>query len=770
METGVRARSNEGVPLPRSSPESRAGGTLAFVTFSVLCLTLWAVYGRAIRSPFIFDDLPGIVDNPSIRKLWPLVGDSATGGPLNPPPLVSTARRPLPNLTLALNYRFGGLDPAGYHLFNLLLHVLAAAVLASLVTRTLQLGYFGGRWDGAAWPLSLAVTLVWALHPLNTEAVVYVTQRTELLGAFFYLTTLWASLRYFTAHSRATRAGWLAAATLACLAGSASKETIVSAPLAVLLYERTFLVRSLREAWRSWALYVSLASSWVVLFLLSFRGIGGLSDPRHHIPLLVWWMTQAEVVLLYARLVVWPWPLSIHYAPAYLRTLGAAWPWVSATAILAAGALALVWRRDAARFVAAAVVLTLAPTLVVPLPKMMAAERRMYLPLAGLVALAIVGGYRVRPRLTMVAAAAVLVGFGLLTVRRLAAYESAITIWRDAVNHQPDDPMAHYNLGVTLLEDAGRPDEAMTEFEHTLRLEPEHTGALDNLGMILMKRGQPEDAVAHFERALAIEPGDAVAHNDLGAALITLGRPADAIPHLEQALRFRPDEPKSKVHLNLGRALLDTGRTDEAVTHLEEAIRLDAGDPDARYSLGVALTNVGRPADAMPHLEEALRLKPRDAEAWNAFGTALLRTGQRERSGDYYERALELRPDYPEAQNNLGAVLLALGQLDEAMGLFEQALRSKPDNASAHYNLARALLSSGRPREAVEHFREAVRLDPGDAQTRFDCAIAYARAGAPAEAVGMAEEALATARARGETDLVGEIANWLASSRAAGSK
>jgi protein O-mannosyl-transferase len=748
--------------------------TLALGTFLVLAVAVCAVYGRTIESPFIFDDLPGIVKNPSIVRLWPPIGDARQRGPLNPPPLAPTARRPLPNLTFALNYRLGGLDPRGYHLVNLALHVLTAAVLAAVVRRTLRLPYFGGgAWERAAGPVSLVVALVWALHPLDTEAVVYVTQRTELLVALFYLTTLWAAIRYWTAGSAPARRGWLATALLASLSGMASKEVMASIPLVVLLYERTFLVDSLRAVRRSWPLHVGLALGLVLLVLLSAGGVGGLSDARNHVPVVVWWMTQTKILLLYLKLALWPWPLAIHYAPAYLRTLNAAWPWMFALLVLTAVALALVWRRPAARLTLAAIVMILAPTLVVPLPKMIAAERRMYLPLAGLVTLAIVGGYRflasrcpsAGTRLAIAAAAALVLASGFVSTLRLQAYESRVTIWRDTVLHQPDDPMAHYNLGVALIE-ARRPMEAVPEFEQTLRLDPEHTGALDNLGMVLNDAGRWQEAMRYFERALQIEPGDAVAHNDLGAALITLGRANDALPHLTQALTLQPDAPKSKVHLNLGRALMELGRTHEAVAHLEQAVEGDPADADAHYSLGVGLANVGRLAEAIPQLEAALSTRPDDAEIHDALGSALLRSGRPEQAAGHYRRALALAPDYPEAHNNLGSALLALGRTDEAIEEFERALRLNPDHANARYNLASALLNADRPREAIGQFQHALRLRPDDAQAHFECALAYARTSERPEALAMAQEALTLARAHSEAALADRIGAWLSSYRA----
>ena len=139
-----------------------------------------------------------------------------------------------------------------------------------IVRRTLCLPYFNGRFDTLSGWLSLAIALLWALHPLQTEAVIYTTQRTELMVAFFYLTTLYCSLRYWaTSELRSQRLVYLSLAVLACLAGMASKEVMVSAPLIVFLFDRTFIAGSAANALRrSWPLYVGLCSTWLLLLAL----------------------------------------------------------------------------------------------------------------------------------------------------------------------------------------------------------------------------------------------------------------------------------------------------------------------------------------------------------------------------------------------------------------------------------------------------------------------------------------------------------------------
>ncbi len=731
------------------------------------------VYGRVLDAPFIFDDEPTIVDNASIRRLAVPWGDADGPGWLRPPGRAATSRRPLPNLTLAVNYALDGLRPRGYHVVNVALHVATATVLAALVRRTLLLPYFAGAWSAAAGPVALAVALVWAVHPLVTEAVAYVTQRTEVLAALAFLATLLAAVRYWTAPTPRARRAWLAVATGVCLAGMLSKEIVATVPLAVALYERTFLVRSWRDLRRSWPLHAALASTWLVLIVLNAGGAPGLSDARHHVAPWVWWATQTKILLLYLKLAVWPWPLSIHYAPAYLATVADAWPWVAACAAVVAVIAALAWPRPAVRFVLVAALLTLAPTLAIPLPKMVAAERRMYLPLAGLATLAGVGLWRAlaargtpparRARAGVAIGLAVVTAGALaaVTVRRLAAYASPIAIWTDAVAHQPDDAMAHYNLGVALVE-AGRPAaETVPRFERALALDPAHTGALDNLGLVMLRARRYDEARRRFEQAIALAPDDGVARNDLGVLWLEQGRPGDALPQLERALRDEPELPKAVVHRNLGKALAAVGRVDEALGHFDEAARLAPDDVDVPNDRGATLLGLGRAPEAIPFLEDALRRAPANAAIENNLATALLQTGRLDEAIGHLEAILARQPQNLSARNNLGTALQMSGRGGEATAQFERVLADDPENATARYNLASALLDGGAPAAAVPHFEAVLRRRPDDAQARFKYALALAASGRADESVAAAETARTLAAQHGQTPLAADVARWL---------
>jgi tetratricopeptide (TPR) repeat protein len=598
----------------------------------VLGAAVCLVYCPATRGPFVFDDAGTIVDNLSIRQLWPLVGSGKSAGPLNPPKATPVDGRPLVNLSFAVNYYFGGLDPFGYRVIHIVVHFLSAMLLWAIVARTLRLDCFRGKFNRVAEPLAFAGALVWALHPVNTESVVYVTQRTELMMGMFYLATLYCSICYWAAGGTAARTACLVLATLACLSGMFCKEVMVSAPVMVLLFERTFVAGSLRRALsRSWPLYVGLALGWVHLLALYYHGprtpgAGFGQGVAAH----VWWFTQAKVLFLYLKLAVWPWPLVIHYEIPYLETVAEAWPWLLATGLLAIGTVVLLWRRSAVGFVAVWIVAILSPTLVVPLVGETAAERRMYVPLAAMMPLLLVGGYVVIRRawrsvtrregresdrsgpiaIFSVVTIALAIGFGYVGSNRLVAYQDELGLWEDAVGHQPDDPLVHFNLG-TLLAEAGQTPDAIRHFEEAVRLDPDSHRAHYNLARALEGSARPEDAIEHYRTTLRLRPDYAASRYNLARLLEDAGHTLQAIEHYRQVIAVQPDF--SAAHTNLAILLLTTGETHEAVQHLEAALRLHE-DLTNYMNLVLVYSQLNRGAEAVPLAEKALGLARSEGE------------------------------------------------------------------------------------------------------------------------------------------------------------
>jgi protein O-mannosyl-transferase len=349
-------------------------------------------YWNSFSGPFVFDDVASVVENEQIREWW------RVGGLVKSERELPVAGRPLVNASFALNYALGGLDVRGYHAWNLAVHLACALLVFGLVRITLQQPALRGRFGSRAPDLAFAIALLWALHPLNTEAVDYVTQRTESMMAFFYLATLVASSR---AAVEPSRIRWPITAVVLCAAGMACKESMATAPVMVALYDRAFVFGSFKDAFaRRWRLYAGLAASWAIVVLVVFSG-ARMHSAGFSAGVGVWTylLNQSVMIVRYLYLAVWPWSLVSNYGWPSPLTLADVLPEAAAVCALLVATLVAMVRWPSLGFAGCWFFLTLAPTSsVVPIATEVGAERRMYLPLVSLIGLAVVGAASVWDR------------------------------------------------------------------------------------------------------------------------------------------------------------------------------------------------------------------------------------------------------------------------------------------------------------------------------------------------------------------------------------
>ncbi len=635
--------------------------------------------------------------------MWPPLGTTASG-------------RPVLNLSFAVNYAISGTAVWSYHALNLAIHILAGLTLFGIVRRTLV-----RRASPAAPVIASSAALLWTLHPLQTESVTYLAQRAESLMGLFYLLTLYCFIRGVDADDRPRRL-WFVLAVAACLFGMATKEVMVSAPLIVLLYDRTFAAGSFREALRRrWGLYVMLATTWVLLAgLVASTGWdrGGTSGFDVGITPWAYWLTQFEAVTRYLWLSVWPHPLVFEYGTFWVSRSMELVPNALLLVTLATAVLVALWKRPAPGFLGACFFVILAPTSVVPGPVQMVVEHRMYLPLAAVMTLFALGIHAGVGRQSCVVFAALAFGLGLLTVRRNADYRSELNIWSDTVAKRPGNERAHNNLGVAWSELPGRLNDAIAQYQEALRLKPDYAEAHNNLGHAWSQfHGRLNDAIAQYQEALRLKPDYAEAHNNLGNAWSQVpGRLNDAIVQYQEALRLRPDY--AEAHNDLGVAWSQMpGRLDDAIAQYEEALRLKPAYAEAHYNFGSLLLKMpGRLDDAIVQYQEALRLRPDYAEAHNNLGVAWSqRPGRLDDAIAQYQEALRLKPDYAEAHYNLGnAWSKRPGRMRDAIAQYEETLRLKSDYAPGWHNLGASWFYLENLPAAAAAFREELRLKPDD--------------------------------------------------------
>ncbi|MBC7365586.1 MAG: tetratricopeptide repeat protein [Undibacterium sp.] len=676
--------------------------------FAILVIgaAVLAAYANSLRGPFVFDDASSIVTNPTIRQLWPLTGPLAA-----PTTNVTAQARPILNLSLAVNYAWGGEAVVGYHVVNVAIHGLAALVLFGLLRRTLGRvglkrpdGVGGIRAeprveDDAPGLLALAVALLWAVHPLQTEAVTYVIQRAESLMGLFYLLTVYGFMRSVES-ARKGVVCWQTLAVVACALGMGTKEVMATAPLMVWLYDRTFVAGSFAAALRRrWPFYVALAATWMVLAGLVLQGGGNRGGSKGFgtgVDAWAWGLTQFEAVAVYLRLAFWPEPLVFQYGTFWVTGMGAIIGEAALVVALLAVTVRGLWRGTALGFAGAWFFGILAPTSLAPGTGQMLVEHRMYLPLAAVLAVAVVGAWRTAGARRRAALPAVLgvvtLGAIALTVRRNADYRTEVALWSDTIAKRPENPLAHHQLAGA-WERAGEPGRALASYAEALRLKPDFSAGQENYGELLLKEGRRAEAIGRFETALRLQPEFADAHANLGNALLAEGRPAEAVAHLAEAVRIAPGF--FEMHFNFANALAAAGRWAEAAEQYRLAVKLQRLEgAEVHFNLGNALGELGRGDEAMAEYRVAVRVRPDYAAAHYNLANALALAGRPGEAVAAYGAALRARPDYAAAHHNLGSALFQLGRLAEAERAYAETLRLAPDfpEARAHLEQVRARL------------------------------------------------------------------------------
>ena len=710
---------------------SRRATTLAA---GVVVLATVAAFSNSFAGPFIFDDLEAVTNNTTIKQLWPI------GNVLCPPHDATVTGRPLLNLSLALNYAVGGTNVRGYHVVNLAIHLVAALLLLGILRRTFLLPAMRERWQVVATPLALAIALLWAIHPLQTESVTYVVQRAESLMGLLYLLTLYCFLRGVDA----ARAGfWYVGSVAACLLGMVSKEVMVSAPLIVLLYDRTFVAGSFRAAWRRrWGLYLALAATWLLLgWMVVLTGNhGGTAGFGLSVSCWSYLCTQFGAIVHYLRLCVWPHPLVLDYGAVILRNAAEIVPYAIVIGLLGAATVVALRRWPKVGFLGAWFFAILAPTssFMPACVTQTIAEHRMYLPLAAVVTGVVLGacfagqwlvgrwkvsrfGLRVAGVLLLIAVASAL---GIVTFQRNAIYAGTLSIWRDTVATAPENCRAQYSFGLALA-DRGQADAAIPHLQKAVELRPDSEKAHNNLGIVLAGRGQIDAAIAQYQEALKLKPDYAEAYNNLGNALGGRGQADAAIAQFEKALELKPDY--AEAYNNLGSVLGGRGQMDAAIAQFEKALELKPDFAKAHNNLANVLGGRGQVDAAIAHYQKALEIEPGYAEIHNNLANALAGRGQIDAAIVHYQKALEIKPDFMAAHYNLGLALANRGQLSAAIAHYQNVLELMPNFAEAHCNLGIALAGCGQFDAAIAHFQKALELKPDYADARRNCDIALAR-------------------------------------------
>ncbi|HEX4130438.1 MAG TPA: tetratricopeptide repeat protein [Pirellulales bacterium] len=638
---------------------------LAIVALLAVCAY---AYRQSFVAPMLFDDDYTVRLNPYVRTVggfWAAAFDQ---------PHSTLSSRPLPALTIALNFYFSHLNVFGYHLVNLAIHLASGAVLWGLVTRTCQAPRVPQRLHPSAPWLATVVTLLWLVHPLQTEAVVYITQRTTLLMGLFLLATLYCTARSWTSARSANL--WQSAAVICCAAGMMSKEDMVAVPILVVLYDATFFAPTWRAAMRRHRnLYLCLLGTWPLLAALVYYAprneTVGISDKINCTP----WeylLTQARAIGRYVRLSFWPDPLILAYDWDQTEQVTEVWrQGVLILFALVVTSVGIILRRWWG-WLGACFFLILAPTSsILPIATEFIAERRMYLPLLAIIVPIVVAGELLRQRIvrhvpdmrlaadgiTALVVLAVSLAMVRGTVARVADYRSEVSIWSDTVAKAPNRAVSQNNLG-----------RAYSEI------------------------GDIANALAHYHKSVELSPGSSEGHTNLALMYQRLGKIDLAVEHGRLAVQAAPDKPL--LHVNLAMVLMDANKPAGAAAEVEAALRLAPNLCETNNVKGILLARQRRYADAEPCFRRAIELDPSDPRPHYNLGQMLI-------------------DEHSGADGSIDAAALA-----KAIEQFRAGLAVRPSDPDGHSRLAGAYIRQGNLSAALAEFEIVARLLPGDANVR----------------------------------------------------
>ena len=672
---------------------ARTGAVVTLLLVSV------SIYLNGLSNGFVRDDVAQILGNPWIGELghFPDFFLSSSYGFQD---IGLNFYRPMMFLLFSVVYWLFGPGPFGFHLAAVLLHA-ATTITVFYVTALLHQKQANAAETGFAQTGSLKVpfcaALLFAAHPIHTEAVNYIAAVQDVTFSLFYLLSF-----YFYLKADNRLGGPLAVSILFFLLACFSKEPGLTLPLLLVAYDYTFGRGLNTSSMRRYAPYVIAGLVYLALRTFALGGFAPASGTEAELNL-EYLVNVPFLFALYLGKLLVPINLNAFYDLSPLAS-SLAWRMIVASVGAAGFAAALyLLRRNRLAFLGLLwILIPLLPVFhIQALGNHIFAERYLYQPSVGFVivfSVVVMGGAQYLASRTLrgaggvggaasVALAAVLVVAALYSigvVKRNPVWKSNLTIWQDTAEKSPGSAMARYNLGNAFYRH-NRTDDAIGEFTEAVRLSPGYASARNNLGLAYLKKGLLPDAIEELSKAVRLSPVRPNYHANLGNAYLASGRTIEAIEEYDRALDIRPDSPHTLDALQSAYERL--GPVDEAIAKLKAALELRPDDAESRLSLGNAYEGAGRTHEAIAQYVLALELNPYNPRAHNRLGVAYGKRGMLDKAITQFREALALSPDYTSARYNLGFAYLHKGMKAEAAREFEMILKVSPGHAGARAQL-----------------------------------------------------------------------------------
>ena len=685
---------------------------LIILFFSAVTLV---IYSNTFNSPFVLDDLRKIEDNPAIRV------DQFAPMEIMKAGFQSSRMRPIAFMTLALNHSLHQYNIYGYHVVNVAIHIITGFLLYLFFSATLKTASIQHRYRRPDL-IAFFAALAWLVHPIQTQSVTYIVQRTNSLATLLFM----LAFLFYIYGRQTSRARykwiWFIASAIAWALSLGCKQITAILPFIIFIYE-WFFFQDLNKDWIKKRLkYVPAIIIFFILLILVYTNFSPLEKfktfhdyANNEFTATERLLTQFRVVIWYISLIIFPLPsrLNLDYDFALSHSLID-----PITTILAFGAigglLALAgFLAKKERLIAFCIIWFFATHLIESsiLPLAIIFEHRNYLPsmLVCLVPVVLVYHFFKIDWLKIGLLCALVVVLSAWTHQRNRTWENKVTLWTDVVQKSPNKARPNFNLGAALSEQ-NRDAEAIPLYQRAIEINPNLAQPHINLGRALEHQDRIEEALEHYRTALRIKPDLPEAHHNLGAIMEKQGRSEEAIEFYQNALKIRTHY--APAYFGLANVLVTEGRVEEGIRNYYLAIQFKPDYAEAHNNLGGIYLKSGEYEKATQHYIAALRVKPGLVEAYNNLGIALMQTGKLEMAINQFQKALQLMPDFTKAQNNLRRALAIQKELDMEISRLQNLLKDNPNNVELHFQLGNLYFRRGDPSEATQHYKKALQIDP----------------------------------------------------------
>lgn len=688
------------------------------------------IYSNTYESPFYFDGLKRIQNNPHLR-LKELNFKDIKAASINEH---SSSRRPVANLSFALNYYFHQYRLAGYHVVNIAIHILTGIFLY-LFLKITMISHGCAMW-GAGYKKSSDIeniwnleknkpysgfsmvaffsSLIWFVHPLHTQSVTYIVQRMNSMAAMFFILSFYLyvkgriiqkknsipvsqgkGLKEQSLFSSNLHHLWFFGSVITWILALGSKQTAATLPFFIFLYEWYFF-QNLNKSWikkrLKYILAIFILFSVIALIYLGaspFERLASITDyANKEFTLGERLLTQPRVIIYYLTLLFYPKAsrLNIDYDFPLSFSLIDPLTTIPSLLLIAALFVTAIFLAKRERIISFSI-LWLLGNLVIEsvIPLAIIFEHRTYMPsmLIFLVPVILVYRYVKFKRLRFIALCVVAVLFSLWTHERNKIWRDPVSFWSDCVEKSSGKARPHNNLA-NALSSNGRIEDAIAHHYRSVSIDPESYQAHNDFGVTLEKQGRFENAYEHYAKALQINPVFPLTYINMGIILKKLGREG-SFEHFLEALKLDPYN--AKIHYHLGVYYAGRGTLKKAFDHYSKALQFNHNYADAYYGLGRAYGLQGDINNAISHYLRALEVKPDFFEAHNNLGISFVSQGKFKQAIKHYTEAIRIDPEIAEAYNNLGIALAQQGNIDKAVVSFLKALEIRPDYENARQNL-----------------------------------------------------------------------------------